>query len=267
MSPRPTSIASSTRPRWSTPMSPPAGNSVSWLSVSPRTIRQIAVDRDGGTRTIASRADRATGRLGSDGSGRADAGELASHPAIGRYFAGQVQAQAILQHSGVRLQADIGKDRSDLQIGNSPVTRLARAPTRHFGLAQNLGYDGVETDFDFLVRGHAIAVTGLAGQNVAAMENDDFRSERGEREGLLHCRIAAADHGDNPFAKKRRVAARALAHAIAGQALLARNIELFQRRSRCDNDGARQNIALPGRHAPLAVLRIKALQSGHPELG
>ena len=94
-----------------------------------------------------------------------------------------------------------------------------------------------------------------------------FEANRGERQSLLHCRIAAADHGDNPVAKQRRVAARALAHAISAQALLARDIELFQRRSRCDNDGARQNIALPGCHAPLAVLRIEAIQAGHHELG
>src|SRR6202451_2384492 len=166
-------------------MSPPTSNGASRLSVSPQSVRQVVIDRDRGARTVAGRAGRATGRLASDGSGGANAEQFASHLAIGRNSTGRVQTQAVLQHGGVRLQADIGKDRGDLQFGDGAVMGLARAQARYLGLAQYLGYAGVEADVDFPMRGHALAVTGLAGQDVPAMEDDDPRGELGGRQRPL----------------------------------------------------------------------------------
>ncbi len=172
-----------------------------------------------------------------------------------------------MQDGGVRLQTDIRKDRGRFHIGLGTIAgRVARAQARHRGLAENLLHDRTKAKFDFRMSGDAVAVTRLARQRGLTLENNDLRSELGQRQSLLHGRVAAADDGDNPAAKQRAVAGRTMAHAHAGQTLLSGNTELLQRRPRCENDSACQDIALCGRHTPLSVLRIHAFEAVHHEL-
>ena len=89
------------------------------------------------------------------------------------------------------------------------VLRLARghvagAHAADGVLAEDLLHDGAVADADLRVREDRLAIGGLRGERVAAVQDDDLADGVGQRERLLQGGVAAADDAD-----------RAVAHAAA----------------------------------------------------
>ena len=107
----------------------------------------------------------------------------------------------------------------------SPDADVAGAHAADGVLAEDLLHHGAVADADLRVREGGLAVGGLRGQRVAAVQDDDLADGVGQRERLLQGGVAAAHDADRAVAHERRVAARAVADAAALQALLALDAE------------------------------------------
>ena len=117
--------------------------------------------------------------------------------------------------------------------------RVADAHAADGVLAEDLLHHGAVADADLRVREGGLAVGGLRGERVAAVQDDDLADGVGQRERLLQGGVAAAHDADRAVAHERRVAARAVADAAALQALLALDAEGPQARAGGEDHGPR----------------------------
>src|SRR5438309_1049631 len=76
----------------------------------------------------------------------------------------RIQIERALEKSDIRLEADIREHGSHTQIGGGPIARIVRAEAADRVLTENFVHHSAETNLDFSVRGHAVAVTGLPRQ-------------------------------------------------------------------------------------------------------
>ena len=117
-------------------------------------------------------------------------------------------------------------------------------------LAEDLLHHGAVADADLRVREGGLAVGGLRGERVAAVQDDDLADGVGQRERLLQGGVAAAHDADRAVAHERRVAARAVADAAALQALLALDAEGPQAGAGGEDHGPRLHLAVARLQAP-----------------
>ena len=157
---------------------------------------------------------------------------------------------------------------AELELLRVARRRVAHAHAADGVVAEDLLDHGAVADADLRVREHGLAVGGLGGQRVAALQDDDLADGLGQRERLLERRVAAAHDADRAVAHERRVAARAVADAAALQALLALDAEGPQARAGGEDHGPRlrpRRRSSPG--ATPSPARLEALELGHADLG
>ena len=106
---------------------------------------------------------------------------------------------------------------------------------------------GIPDDVDLLVLEQAFLQDLAGAQAVAAVDQRYFAGETGEEERFFDRAVAAANHHHLTAAEEKAVAGGAVAHAAAGQFLLAGHIQLARRRAGADDDRLGLVLHLVGR--------------------
>src|SRR5690606_15690083 len=105
-------------------------------------------------------------------------------------------------------------------------------------LAEDLLDDGVPLDLDLRVGQRAVDHDLGGAERVPAVHDGDLRGELGEEGGLLHGRVAAADHGDVLVAEEEAVAGGAGGDAAAHHLGLAGDVQRAVGRAGGEDDRA-----------------------------
>ena len=120
----------------------------------------------------------------------------------------------------------------------SPVTVSRSGDALQPVVAVQLDDLGVPGELDLLVGERAVLHDLGGAELVAAVHQGDLGGEPGEERGLLDGGVAAADDHDVLVAEEEAVARRAPADAVAGEAVLALDLELAVARAHGQHDGA-----------------------------
>src|SRR6266511_69143 len=167
----------------------------------------------------------------------------------------------------VRLVADPHEHALHGQLADGPVLR-ALQPQAGDGLpiSQDLLDGRRELQLDLRVRAGAVAHDLRRAQLVAAVDHVDLRRELGEESGLLHRRVAAADHRHLDAAEEEAVAGRAGGHAPPLVLLLGSDAEPLRRGAGRDDDGGRgdEPVFEPELQRPLREVDARHLARVEP---
>ncbi len=99
------------------------------------------------------------------------------------------------------------------------------------------------------------------------MDDGHARDVLRERERLVERRIAAADNADVLADEKRRVAGRAMRHALSEKPFLPRDAEAAQRRAGRDDDGARAQGLGGAAHDAVLAVELERLDAVEQKFG
>src|SRR6266568_371141 len=125
-----------------------------------------------------------------------------------------------------RVVADGDEYAADLERALGSGLDVAEPQPGHPVLADHLGNLAIPGKPDLGVRQRAVLHDLRGTQRIPAVDDGDRAREAGQERGLLHRRVAAADHGNIPVAEEEAVAGGAPGHPMAGKPLLPWDAEL-----------------------------------------
>src|SRR3954467_5380711 len=198
---------------------------------------------------------------------REDAGELGLHGRVGGDAPVVVELDQTTEVLAAGSEPDVDEEAAELDVLRVARGDVAGAHPADGVLAEDLLHHGAIADADLGVGQGGLAVSGLRGERVAAVQDDDLADRVGQGEGLLQGGVATAHHADRAVAHERRVAARAVADAAALQALLAFDAEGPQAGAGGEDHGPRLPLAVARLQAPGLAGGLEALEVGHVDLG
>ena len=175
--------------------------------------------------------------------------EARAHPDVRRNVAALVQRDHPVEELGVRQAPDVHEDSLGRQSRRLAGGEIPHADAVHARVAEDLLDDALRPDLDMPALRQEIRVRRLAAEGLGGIHEHDTHVVAHELERLEEGRVSAADHHDELAAVQRTVAAGAMAQAVSSSSF-SRGRLLAWPRPRCDDDGARGDLAGVGDHSP-----------------
>ena len=136
------------------------------------------------------------------------------------------------------------------------IHRGGQAQAGHGLVAQDLLDGRVPLEGDLRVVQGTLGHDARGAQGVAAVHDDDLGREVRQEGRLLHRGVAAADDGQTTILEEEAVAGRAVGDAAAGELVLAGHVHVAVLRAGGQDDGARVEDLVLGRHGLHVTLEI-----------
>ena len=141
-------------------------------------------------------------------------------------------------------------------LASGTIHRRGQAQAGHGLVTEHLGDGRVPLEGDLRVVQGALSHDARGAQGVAAVHDDDLGREVRQEGRLLHRGVAAADDGQATILEEEAVAGRAVGDAAAGELLLAGHVHMTVLGAGRQDDGARVEDLVLGRHGLHVALKV-----------